>query len=637
MSTAHETSPSPRTELRFGAGQLVLLFVFAAALVLGALWSPVAAAVLIAGGVAAAMPRASQGHGTGVRITLGLMAAVLALFVARYWPASEVAEATAPPAESPGLLSWIIGMPIAGAIAILFLPRQTPNLLRGATLATMIATLGASAMLLAVPMGRGFHFNQEVEWLPRFGIHYHVAVDGISLWLVLLTTFIVPLATYASFGSIQTRMKEWCFSLLLLQGAILGALLSLDLFVFYIFWEAMLIPMYVMIGVWGGTNRVKATIKFFLYTMFGSVLMLGAILYLAYSYARLNNGVPSFDFFELQRVLAPRHVTLWLYGAFLLAFIIKVPMFPLHTWLPDAHTEAPTAGSVILAAVLLKMGSYGYMRFCIGLFPEAAGEWAANLAGVAVLGGILYGALCAMRQDDVKRLVAYSSVAHLGYVMLGIFAATPSSLEGAILQQVNHGISTGALFLLVGVIYDRRHTRQLDEFGGLAKVMPIYAAIFVIVTLASIGVPGTNGFVGEFMVIVGTFVSNKLGHFNGIQAVGAAIGVILGALYMLSVVQKMFFGPITKAENRKLHDVTSRELIALAPLVAMIFIIGWFPNIFLSQIHDAAARMESDMEERVNDHPPPKFYNGLLRLVPRSPDAPKPLAVAAPAAAPEAP
>jgi NADH-quinone oxidoreductase subunit M len=593
--------------------------------------------VLLAAVVAAMVPRK---HGWDVRAPLAIITGLLVFFVIRAWPVSseDIDSAAAVTPESPHLLSWLIGLPIAGAVAILFLPRQATHVLKGVTMFVMFATIALSIPLLNVTMGRGFHFNQDIPWLASLGIRYHVAIDGITLWLVMLTVFLQPVAAWVSFGSIKTRVKDWCFALLLLEGAMIGAFLSLDLFLFYVFWEVMLIPMYVMIGVWGGTNRVKATIKFFLYTMFGSVLMLGAILYLAYSYARLNGGVPSFDYFELQRVLAPRHVTLWLYGAFLLAFIIKVPMFPLHTWLPDAHTEAPTAGSVILAAVLLKMGSYGYMRFCMGLFPEAAGEWAANLAGVAVLGGILYGALCAMRQDDVKRLVAYSSVAHLGYVMLGVFAATPSSLEGAILQQVNHGISTGALFLLVGVIYDRRHTRQLDEFGGLAKVMPVYATIFVIVTLASIGVPGTNGFVGEFMVIVGTFVSTKLGHFNGIQAVGAAIGVILGAIYMLSVVQRMFFGPITKPENRKLHDLTSRELIALAPLVAMIFVIGWFPNIFLSQIHDAAARMESDMEERIANHPPPKFYNGLLRLVPRSPDAPKALAsVTAPASAPEAP
>jgi NADH-quinone oxidoreductase subunit M len=297
-------------------------------------------------------------------------------------------------------------------------------------------------------------------------------------------------------------------------------------------------------------------------------------------------------------------------------------MFPFHTWLPDAHTEAPTAGSVILAAVLLKMGTYGYARFSMGLFPEASAEAAANLAGVAVLCGILYGALVAWRQDDIKRLIAYSSVAHLGFVMLGLCAATPASLEGAVLQMVNHGISTGALFLLIGVIYDRRHTRQLDDYGGLAKVMPLYATIFVIVTLASVGLPGTNGFVGEFMVITGTFVSNKLGHFNGIQALGAAIGVILGAIYMLHLVQRMFFGPITKAENKTLSDLNRRETLALAPLVAMIFVIGLFPNLFLSQIRGAAARMQGDLEERILDHPAPRYYEGPMRLLPRKSDAP---------------
>jgi NADH-quinone oxidoreductase subunit M len=296
-------------------------------------------------------------------------------------------------------------------------------------------------------------------------------------------------------------------------------------------------------------------------------------------------------------------------------------MWPVHTWLPDAHTEAPTAGSVILAAVLLKMGTYGYMRFCIPLFPETSAELAATLAGVAVLGGIIYGALCAWRQDDVKRLVAYSSVAHLGYVMLGLFAATSASMEGSVLQMVNHGISTGALFLLVGVIYDRRHTRHVDDFGGLAKPMPVYAALFIIATLASIGLPGTNGFIGEFMVITGTFVSNKLGRVNGIQAVGAAIGVILGALYMLGVVQKMFFGPITKKENEKLPDVNSRELVALAPLVMLIFIIGFFPNIFLSQIKDAAARIGADYQARIDAHPAPGYYDGPMKLLPRSAEA----------------
>jgi NADH-quinone oxidoreductase subunit M len=408
----------------------------------------------------------------------------------------------------------------------------------------------------------------------------------------------------------------------MLEGAMLGAFLSLDLFLFYVFWELMLIPMYVMIGVWGGANRIKSAIKFFLYTMFGSLLMLLAILYLAYSYARVT-GAPSFDYFDLQRLLLPQHVQVLLFAAFTLAFVIKVPMFPVHTWLPDAHTEAPTAGSIILAAVMLKMGTYGYLRFSMGLFPEAAMQWAPNLAGVAVLGGIIYGALCAWKQEDVKRLIAYSSVAHLGYVMLGLFAMTQASLEGSVLQMVNHGISTGMLFLLFGVIYDRRHTRHIDEFGGLTKPMPVYAALFVVATLASVGLPGTNGFIGEFMVITGAFASNKLGRFNGVQAVGGAIGVILGAVYMLMVVQKMFFGPITKKENAKLRDINARELVAVAPLVLMIFVIGLFPNIFLSRIGGAAARVQDDFDARVMANPAPNYYAGPIRLLPARPEAPK--------------
>jgi NADH-quinone oxidoreductase subunit M len=532
---------------------------------------------------------------------------------------AEIAEA---PPESTTLLAWLIAIPLLGSIAILFMPRQAHKTLKATTMILMLVTLAVSLPLMRVNMGRGFHFNQDLVWLPQFGIHWHLAIDGVSLWLVLLTTFITPIAAYASFGSVEARIKDWCFALLLLEAGMLGAFLAMDLFLFYVFWELMLIPMYVMIGVWGGKDRIKAAIKFFLYTMFGSVLMLAAILYLAYSYSKVT-GHLSFDYFELQRVLLPRHVQVWLWAAFTLSFVIKVPMFPVHTWLPDAHTEAPTAGSIILAAVLLKMGTYGYLRFSMGLFPEASAELAANLAGVAVLGGILYGALCAWKQDDVKRLVAYSSVAHLGYVMLGIFAVTPAAMEGAVLQMVNHGISTGALFLLVGVIYDRRHTRMVDEFGGLAKPMPIYATLFIIATLASIGLPGTNGFIGEFMVITGTFASNKLGHFNGVQSVGAAIGVILGALYMLTVVQKMFFGPITKKENKKLPDLNGREMVALAPLIAMVFIIGFFPNIFLVQIKDAAARIKDDFNTRIENSPAPKYYDGPIRLLPRKPEAPK--------------
>jgi NADH-quinone oxidoreductase subunit M len=615
----HDSAPTPvERPLHLGARSLVFLLLGAAALVGTAELAPSLAPAVVAAMVAALLPRR---HAPLTRVVLASMGALFALFVVRTWPEAGVLPEGLPPAESPTLLSWIIGLPLAGAVAILFLPRQTPGVLRWTTMLVMLGTLGASLVLLQAPMGREFHYNQDVVWLPRFGIHYHVAIDGISLWLVLLTTFIVPISAFVSFGTVTSRVKDWCFALLLLEGAMVGALVALDLFAFYVFWELMLIPMYVMIGVWGGANRIKATIKFFLYTFTGSVLMLGALLYLAYTYAKATGGAMSFDYFELQRLELPHHIQAWLFFAFALAFIIKVPMWPLHTWLPDAHTEAPTAGSIILAAVMLKMGTYGYLRFCLGLFPQVSSEWAGNLAGVAVMGGIIYGALCALRQDDVKRLVAYSSVAHLGYVMLGIFACTPASLEGSVLQMVNHGISTGALFLLVGVIYDRRHTRQLDEFGGLAKSMPVYAAIFVVVTLSSIGLPGTNGFIGEFMVITGTFASKKLGSFNGVQSVGAAIGVILGALYMLGAVQKMFFGPITKEENKHLPDINRRELLAVAPLVAMIFVIGLFPNIFLSRIHDACLRIEGDLTNRVMDHPGPVYYTGPIRLTPRSPEA----------------
>ena len=567
-----------------------------------------------------------QGHSWRVRAPIALMAGLFAIFVSRMWPSTAAvvtsAEAGAAPEEMTTLLSWLIGLPLAGSIAILFLPRQAPRLLKATTLIIMLGTLFAAIPLLRVDMGRGFHFNHDVVWIERFGIHWHVALDGISLWLVVLTLFSTPIAAYASFGSIDKRIKDWCFALLLLEAGMIGTFVALDLFMFYVFWEIMLIPMYVMIGVWGGTNRIKAALKFFLYTMAGSLLMLAAILYLAYTYGRVTGGNASFDFFELQRLQLPRHKQLWLWAGFAISFFVKVPMWPVHTWLPDAHTEAPTAGSIILAAVMLKMGTYGYLRFCMGLFPEASGELAATLGGVAVLGGILYGALCAWRQDDVKRLVAYSSVAHLGYVMLGLFAGTQGSIEGALLQMVNHGITTGALFLLVGVIYDRRHTRMLDDFGGLAKPMPIYAALFVITSMASIGVPGLNGFVGEFLIITGTFSSDKLGHVAGIQSVGAALGVILAALYMLGAVQKMFFGPITRDENKRVPDMNAREIMAVAPLVAAMFLFGFAPSLLTDQMHGAVERVLADYEYRAKAGTGGKYYDGPIRLGPRRPNTP---------------
>ncbi|HEX4448003.1 MAG TPA: NADH-quinone oxidoreductase subunit M [Polyangiaceae bacterium] len=622
----HDDGHHPGRPLSFGASQLTGLLGFAVLAILAARFFDNAVPVVIAGCIAAIVPK---GYGWNVRAPIAIMAGLVTLFIVRMWPDVAAVATVAPPAVDGGhLLSWLVAVPLLGAVAILFFPRHAHGALRAATLTLMFATLALALPLLSVPMGRGYHFDENYVWIPRFGIHYHVALDGITLWLIMLTVVIVPIATYASFGSVTTRIKDWCFALLLLEAGMLGAFLALDLFLFYVFWELMLIPMYVMIGVWGGSGRIYSTVKFFLYTFFGSVLMLGAILYLAYAYARVNGGMPSFDYFELQRLLLPRHVQIWLWAAFTLAFVIKVPMFPVHTWLPDAHTEAPTAGSIILAAVMLKMGTYGYLRFSLGLFPEAAAEYGANLAGVAVLGGIVYGALCAWKQSDAKRLIAYSSVAHLGYVMLGLFALTQASLEGSVLQMVNHGVSTGMLFLLFGVVYDRRHTRQLDQFGGLAKPMPIYATLFIIATLASVGLPGTNGFIGEFMVITGTFASRNLGHFNGVQAVGAAVGVILGAIYMLMVVQKMFFGPITKKENAVLQDINPRELVAAAPLAMMIFVIGFFPNIFLSQIKDAASRVAGDFEARVMMNPGPRYYEGPIRLTSPRPEQPRALPVA---------
>ncbi len=546
-------------------------------------WPAVAAAV-----VASLIPR---GEGKGrLRAGLGVIALAMVLMIQALWPAEPGAAAAAEQAaagpEWPYLLNVLIFLPIAGGVAVLFLPRQMLSLLRGFTLAIMGVTFLISLMLLAVPMTAGWHFQYIKDWIPAFGIRYHVAIDGIALWLVLLTTFITPIAAYASFGSIKTRIKELCFAYLLLQGAMIGVFVSLDLFLFYVFWEVVLVPMFVMIGIWGGVDRVRASLKFFIYTMAGSMLMLAAIVYMVWSYQRLT-GQWTFDYLALSRLMLPKAVQTYCFWAFSLAFFIKVPMWPVHTWLPDAHVQAPTGGSVILAAVMLKLGTYAFLRFSMGLFPMVAWGFMGNLAGVAILGGVVYGALVAWKQQDVKRLVAYSSVAHLGYVMLGIFSVTPSGIAGAVLQMVNHGISTGALFLLVGVIYDRRHTREVSEFGGLAKVMPIYAALFLIVTFASIGVPGTNGFVGEFMVITGTYVSEVLGVFSGVQAVGAAAGVILAAVYMLGVVQKMFFGPLTNPKNKHLPDITPRETLALAPLVAMIFVIGLFPSIFLDRSRDS--------------------------------------------------
>jgi NADH-quinone oxidoreductase subunit M len=557
--------------------------------------SPLASAVvalfpyLVAFAIGVLLPKR---QGTLERFAVGVVAVLALAFVFGLWPGKET-EVEAAPTEWPHLLNVVVFLPIVGAVAVLFLPRQTPNFLRRFTMAVMAIDFMASLGLLAAPMSRGWHFQYIAEWLPSFGIRYHVALDGLSLWLVLLSTFTTPIAAYVSFGSIKKRTKDLCFSFLLLQGAMLGAFVALDLFLFYVFWELMLVPMLIIIGVWGGVERIKAAYKFFLYTMAGSMLMLAAILYLVWAHKQVA-GYYTFDYLALRRLVLPERAAWFCFLAFALAFVIKVPMWPFHTWLPDAHVQAPTGGSIILAAVLLKLGTYGYIRFCMGMFEGPAWTASATLATIAIVLGIIYGALVAWKQDDVKKLIAYSSVAHLGFVMLGIFGATRSGIEGAILQMVNHGVSTGALFLLIGVIYDRRHTRLMNEFGGLAKAMPVYAALFVIVTMASVGVPGTNGFVGEFMVIMGTIVSQVLDKQSTSQAALAAFGVILAAVYMLHVVQKMFFGPIDNPKNEHLSDLNPRETIALAPLIAMVFVIGLFPNILLSRMTDSVNAVLED-------------------------------------------
>jgi NADH-quinone oxidoreductase subunit M len=512
------------------------------------------------------------------------------------------------------LLSALVGLPLLAGVACMFMPRQNVAVLRGFTVAVMLVTFVVSLVLLEGNyQSAAYQFLHSVPLIPAYGVSYTVGVDGISLWLILLTTLITPLATYASWTHIETKVKEYAISFLLLESFMIGAFVALDLFLFYVFWELMLVPMVLIIGVWGGKDRVYAAVKFFLYTMVGSLLMLVAIIYLAVQY-QAEAGHYSFALADLKNLLLPVPVQMWLFSAFALAFAIKVPMFPFHTWLPDAHVQAPTGGSVVLAAVLLKMGTYGFLRFAMPLFPAASHRLGATIAVIAVV-GILYGAYCAWVQRDVKKLVAYSSVSHLGFVMLGLYSVTVHGVSGSILQMVSHGISTGALFLLVGVIYERRHTRDLNEFGGLAKVMPVYATIFVIVAMSSVGLPGTNGFVGEFMILSGAFVSRYLGAGPWL-ATASAIGVILAAVYMLHAVLKMFWGPVDKPENEGLPDVTPRETLALAPLLVLVFWIGLYPSPFLSRMEPAVEIMTREYGAKLAASDANPGQRGILERVP---------------------
>jgi len=502
------------------------------------------------------------------------------------------------------ILSLLLWLPMLGALMVLLIPRANEALVRNFAFAISIIDLALAALLFGmfIPEEAGFQMVEEFEWLPGLGASYHLGVDGISLLLVLLTAFLAPLVILSTYSAVKDRVKGFMFSILLLQVGMLGAFLALDMFLFYVFWELMLIPMYFIIGIWGGERRIYAAVKFFLYTLFGSVLMLAAIIYVYYIHMQ-QTGTATTSLLGLYNTAFSWDEQVWLFGAFALAFAIKVPMFPFHTWLPDAHVEAPTAGSVILAAVLLKMGTYGFVRFAFPLFPLGAMEYVPIIAVLAVI-GIIYGALVAMVQPDIKKLIAYSSVSHLGFVMLGTAALTPMAVSGGLIQMVNHGISTGLLFLLVGVIYERRHTRLISEFGGLAKAQPWYAVCFLVATLASVGLPGTNGFVGEFLVLVGTFNSDALPRIFGCNYAGmvlagvAGIGVILGAVYMLWMVQRVFFGPLSNKKNQGLKDLSLREAFVMLPMIIVIFVIGLFPNIFLSRVEPSINAFVEDVRER---------------------------------------
>ena len=488
------------------------------------------------------------------------------------------------------LLSSLIFLPVVGAFILLFI--RNADVVRKIAIVFAVAELGLCIPLLAKfnPSVATMQFTESAAWIAAWNIYYKLGVDGISVLFVALSALLTVASILVSWTAIQDRVREFMIAMLLLEAAMIGVFMSLDLFLFYIFWEAMLIPMYLLIGVWGGPNRLYAAIKFFLYTLVGSVLMLIAIIAVYFAAGH------TFDVLAIMNYKFSRTFQLWAFAAFFAAFAVKVPMFPVHTWLPDAHVEAPTAGSIILAGILIKMGAYGFLRFSLPFFPDAAIAWTPAIMVLSVV-AIIYGAYMAFAQTDFKKLIAYSSVSHMGFVTLGIFALNSQGLEGGILQMLNHGVSTGALFLAVGVIYERTHTRMIDDYGGIAAKVPVYATFLLIITLSSIGLPGTNGFIGEFTILLGAFL-----HYKP-YAVIASVGIILGAGYMLWLYQRIAFGKVTNPHNEHLADMNGREVVAALPLVALVFVIGLYPNAAFGIMHASVSNLLQHVQAKVQVAP----------------------------------